>query len=100
MEIASTQDSDPRKRQIQEIVEDVVHRRAAGEEITDEQVMEQHPDLMPELEAKLNALHRITDAIDQSDHGNVSDYVPGDRIAHFRIERVLGRGHFGCGTAR
>lgn len=49
----------PRTQQIRQIVDNVIERRAAGESITDQQVMEQHPHLMPELGEALVALKLV-----------------------------------------
>lgn len=46
------QDSD-RAARIRQVVEDCVRRRAGGEDLPDEQVIAEHPDLLPELDEAL-----------------------------------------------
>lgn len=49
---------------LREIINDLIVRRAAGETVTDESVIEQHPELMPELAAELRNL-RIVECAEQ-----------------------------------
>ena len=53
-----------RSQSIREIIDDLIVRRAAGEVVTDESVIEVHPDLMPELAAELRNL-RIVQCAEQ-----------------------------------
>ena len=53
-----------RSESLREIINDLIVRRAAGEVVTDESVIEQHPDLMPELAAELRNL-RIVECAEQ-----------------------------------
>ena len=53
-----------RSESLREIINDLIVRRAAGETVTDESVIEQHPDLMPELAAELRNL-RIVERAEQ-----------------------------------
>jgi WD40 repeat protein/tetratricopeptide (TPR) repeat protein len=48
--------SQRRARQIRQIVEDCRHRRQSGESLSDESLISEHPDLMPELAAELRTL--------------------------------------------
>ena len=52
------QSSDPSDRasRMQRIVEDCLSRRAGGEDVSDDQLIDSHPDLMPELRDELRKL--------------------------------------------
>ena len=52
------QNSDPTDRtsRIQQIVEDCLSRRGGGEDVSDDQLIDSHPDLMPELRDELRKL--------------------------------------------
>ena len=65
---AKTSEEQPQRRQrIRGIVHDCIIRRAAGEAISDQQLIDAHPDMMPELGLKLRALQVIESAQRQSD---------------------------------
>ncbi|MCH7924096.1 MAG: serine/threonine protein kinase, partial [Planctomycetes bacterium] len=51
-----------RAARIARVVEDVVRRRAGGEQVDVADIVDQHPGLMPELAERLNALGRIEPA--------------------------------------
>ncbi len=59
--------ADRRTRQIQQVVRECYRRRADGESIRDESVIEAHPALMPELAQQLAALRLIAQAQQQAD---------------------------------
>jgi serine/threonine protein kinase/WD40 repeat protein len=48
-----------RSRKINDLVADVAARRLAGEQLTDGQVIEAHPEFMPELAERLRSLARV-----------------------------------------
>ena len=52
----------PREDRLQEILDDCIQRRTAGEQIADEAIIADHGELMPELEQRLKALRMIQDA--------------------------------------
>lgn len=47
---------DPRREQIRRVAKASIHRRHSGETLTDEQIIAEHPDLMPELAEELRRL--------------------------------------------
>ena len=51
-----------RLRRLAHLVEDVARRRSGGESVSDDAVIEAHPDLMPELGDNLRALDRVEEA--------------------------------------
>ena len=53
-----------RSESLREIINDLIVRRAAGETVTDESLIEQHPELMPELADELRNL-RIVECAEQ-----------------------------------
>src|SRR5262249_47081236 len=55
-------DISARSEQIRMIVQDVLRRRSAGEEVPDEQVVAAHADLGPELAEQLSVLNLIGEA--------------------------------------
>ena len=65
----SSTDSNGKQRaqQIRQIVKDCLLGRADGQVITDESLMESHPDLMPELADELRNLRMIEQAERQAD---------------------------------
>lgn len=56
-----------RVRQVQQVVQEVVRRREAGEELPDEKVMQDHPNLLPELGAQLRGLRPVGSRGDQDE---------------------------------
>jgi len=54
--------SDGRSETVRRIVRDCIQRRAAGEDLPDERIIDRHPDLMPELGRELRALALIEQA--------------------------------------
>ncbi|MBN1854292.1 MAG: serine/threonine protein kinase, partial [Pirellulales bacterium] len=56
-------DNDDRTRRILQVVEEVAKRREAGELLANEAVIIEHPELMPELQQKLEALAAISVAL-------------------------------------
>lgn len=68
-----------RKRQIETVLTHVIDARVRGEEISDDQVREQHQDLLPELDEELRTLRAIETASEiaaaqpEPDIGSISD---------------------------
>ena len=67
-------------RQIQQIVQEVVRRREAGEDISNEKVMQDHPNLLPELGEQLRALRPVGSGGDQ-DETIIDTSSKGDQIS-------------------
>lgn len=84
---------------ISQLIEDVIRRRSSGEEVGDQQIVDAHRHLLPELAQKLSALHRVELAERQSrqsdtgtmdgahgDHGSgprwLSEELPGYEVLH------------------
>jgi hypothetical protein len=65
---------------IEEIVADVLRRRAAGEAVSDEQVYAAYPDLKPQLEPELSKLRRIRQAFCAAREAD-SELAAADRAA-------------------
>jgi formylglycine-generating enzyme required for sulfatase activity/predicted Ser/Thr protein kinase len=110
--------SESGSQHLRAVVEDIARRRAAGESLTDEQVVAQHPQLMPELGEQLRALAAIAEQLQDGKPDSTSppdadtaphiagqspaappsrtpQFAPGDVIHRYVVERVLGEGHFG-----
>jgi serine/threonine protein kinase len=91
-----------REAQIQCVLDSVLVRRAAGEQISDEALCQQHASLMPELAAELRKLRVIQRGREQSQHGGTSADAPAaDETAAFvpthRQPRRLSRSlHIRC----
>jgi len=51
-----------KSKQVTQVIEDVIRRRCDGLVVRDEEVIESHPDLMPELGEKLRALRQVEQA--------------------------------------
>jgi len=62
MKPSSPATQDYRSAQTAAVLRETVARRAAGEPLTDEAVMEANPHLLPELRLKLEALRRVEEA--------------------------------------
>ncbi len=80
---SETPDAAPEQRseQIRRVVADCLRRRSAGEEVSDESLIEAHPELMPELAAELRKLRAVAGAraqIEQSESDN-ADTLPQER---------------------
>lgn len=69
-----------RARQVQRVVQEVVRRREAGEELPDEKVLADHPNLLPELGEQLRGLHPVDSRADQ-DETIVATSSKGDQIS-------------------
>ena len=84
---------------ISQLIEDVIRRRSSGEEVGDQQIVDAHRHLLPDLAQKLSALHRVelaerqsrqsdTGTMDraQGDHGSgprwLSEGLPGYEVLH------------------
>ncbi len=59
--------SKDRRERILQVVLAFGRRRACGEQISEESLISRHPELMPELAAELEKLHRIEGALDEVD---------------------------------
>jgi tRNA A-37 threonylcarbamoyl transferase component Bud32/tetratricopeptide (TPR) repeat protein len=59
--------SDDRSRQVAQLIDDLVRRRAAGEEVPDDLLTEAHPELMPELGEQLRRLRFIQAARERAE---------------------------------
>ncbi|NQV35696.1 MAG: protein kinase [Phycisphaeraceae bacterium] len=59
-------DNDDRAKRIRQVVEDCLCRRGEGESLSDERLIESHPDLMPELSGELAKLRLIEAARQQA----------------------------------
>lgn len=57
-----TSEPEDRASKLRRVVDDYIRRRVAGDSVAPEQVVAQHPDLMPELEHELRNLKSIEDA--------------------------------------
>ena len=66
-------DSEQRARRIERIVTDCRRRRAAGDSVADESLIEAHRDLMPELAEALHNLRLIEAARRQAERSDVQD---------------------------
>ncbi|MBP7934135.1 MAG: serine/threonine protein kinase [Phycisphaerae bacterium] len=53
---------DGRSETVRRVLRDCIRRRAAGEDLPDERIIDRHPDLMPELGRELRALDLIEQA--------------------------------------
>ena len=54
---------EPRSSQTQQVIDECLRRRVAGESVSDDAVIAAHPDLMPELESALQKLSLIQSAV-------------------------------------
>ena len=66
MSESNRHEASERDKRIQRVLDRVLRRRAAGEELPDEAVIVEHPDLMPELQGRLRALGLIERAGEQA----------------------------------
>ena len=96
-------DDQSRADRIQQIANDFLHRRASGEEISDESIIAAHPDLMPELSKWLRAASLLQtgkwreEGNRQPGTAEFSDPAiqRGAQIGPYKVLSVLGEG--GCG---
>ena len=67
--------SSDRYSRIQALVEDCLLRRAAGEAVSDQSLIDSHPELMPELGRELKKSQQIAAALArndvETDHSNI-----------------------------
>ncbi|MHC4180329.1 MAG: serine/threonine-protein kinase, partial [Planctomycetota bacterium] len=68
-------DGDARAGRIRQVVKDCYHRRETGESVSDESVIEAHPDLMPELAKELATLRLIEQAQQQAETDETPPWV-------------------------
>ena len=54
----SIDDGTPRSARVQQVIDDCIDRRAAGEAVSDDSLIVAHADLMPELAEALQALEK------------------------------------------
>jgi tetratricopeptide (TPR) repeat protein/tRNA A-37 threonylcarbamoyl transferase component Bud32 len=92
-------EGDPaRSARVQAVVEECVRRRVAGESVTDDQVLAEHPDLAPELAAALRRLALIEQA-ERTAHGSSGNAVLDDdrppSLRSFPGYRTIGEIHRG-----
>jgi serine/threonine protein kinase/formylglycine-generating enzyme required for sulfatase activity len=114
--------SSERRRKAREVVAELLRHVVQGEPIADEQIREQHPELMPELTEEWQKAQRIHSAFQQADDQKYSaammrlqadcsgdllkdddpasretdvDLVLPDRIGRYEIEKLIGQGGFG-----
>lgn len=59
-------DQQERARRVRRVIDDCLSRRASGEEVSDQSVIETHPDLLPELAEELRKLRLIEVARDKA----------------------------------
>ena len=59
---SSSQPESQREARIARVIEDLTGRRPAGEDVPDEQVIAEHPDLIPQLTEKLEELAGVFEA--------------------------------------
>ncbi len=94
--------------QIAEVIEDVIGRRSRGEALPDEQIVQQHPHLLPDLKHRLRDLHWVRGAervvgraeragtVDQADGANPKDaswsHLPAGAIPGLEIREGIHRG--------
>jgi tetratricopeptide (TPR) repeat protein/ribosomal protein S27E len=64
---ANSVGGDERKRQIEQIIDDLLRRQAAGEEVADDDLVAAHPQLMPELGEELRRVRLIQAAREKAD---------------------------------
>ena len=95
---SSGQTPDRRQALIRAVIAECRSRRAAGEDVSDEMVVAEHPGLMPELGAELARLaevggDRTTSSAETTPAPPLSpDSVSRDSIPGYRIERKLSEG--------
>src|SRR5215471_1431471 len=79
-----------RDAQIRGVVEDVLRRRADGEELADEAICQQHASLLPELAAELRKLRLIARARDQSQErtSDRRDAATKETVAYVPVHRL------------
>ena len=101
--------SSDRTKRMQSVLDKCLQRRAAGEDLSDETIIAENPELMPELAERLRALKLIEDAGRQSDGSGASgqakksgnevqrelDGATPPKIRHYQVVRLLGRGGMG-----
>ena len=80
-----------RSRRLAQVVEEVVRLRAEGGSISDERLIEEHPDLMPELWANLVALQSVEQACSKAKSGE-SAGIPGGSFPDCEIVEEIYRG--------
>lgn len=99
---------------IQQILKETIQRRASGEELSDEAVLANHPDLADMLREKLQQLALLEGARQQAESEQAAEtvsqwsskesppvnasslkYKVGDRLRHYVVEELIGVGGFG-----
>ena len=101
-------------QRIQQILKETIQRRASGEELSDEAVLANHPDLADMLREKLQQLALLEGARQQAESEQAAEtvsqwsskesppvnasslkYKVGDRLRHYVVEELIGVGGFG-----
>lgn len=85
----SNTDDEARLNRIEEIANDCLVRRAAGEVISDDSIIAAHPDLMPELGEWFHCMKVISDVVQLDARG---DSVAVPNSFHRRDEEFSGQG--------
>ncbi len=87
--------SDSRLVKIAEVIREVISRRAAGESLSDESIVAQHPDLQPELRQDLQKLRLIRAA--KETHDFAADTLKAPEAIRFfeggDPDETIGSGH-------
>jgi len=76
-----------RAERIREVIADCLRRRAAGETVSDQSIIDAHADLMPDLAEELRKLELVEAAWEQADDGKPRDdhaETPGPVGLHIR----------------
>ncbi len=113
------QQSSDRQRRARQVVGDVVRQIIQGEDVNDQSILSQHPELLPDLADELRKASRIGAAFREADEQHVTaafnrlrDDCAGDSsvrpetplavessepewIGRYRVERMIGQGGFG-----
>jgi len=82
---------DGRSEQIRRVVEDCMFRRARGEAVSDQSVIDGHPDLMPALAEELRRLRIVEEAWEGLEPGSDRP-TAGETWGKYVIEKPLGTG--------
>jgi WD40 repeat protein len=77
-------DDRERAQRLRHLINDCLRRRAAGQEVSDQSLLEAHPDLMPELERELRNLRLIQEAQRQAESSQPDAPTGEQRGLHIR----------------
>jgi len=86
--------SSPDDERLSQIVQDVIRRRDGGEHVSDEELLEAHPDLAPRLRASLVALRRVEEAQHeaQSASADLEATLPHEAFPDYDLVNEVHRG--------